>query len=208
MAQQVQSEQMATHHKVNTLSDAPEVTPPPIMDFLNLSKNDQVMNLIKNEGGSEETILYTERLTKINRKGKSQDREFMITEAAIYNMRPGKYKKSKRRVEIQDVGMVTLSKVSIEFAIHVPSQYDYHLCSKNKEKIVEVLQGLYEKKTNKKLLIVKSEQEHLKDIILTKKLAKYEVFSFVICTPCCLLSALYIFCSLKRSGLCPLRNDK
>ena len=98
MAQKAQSEQMATHHKVNTLSDAPEEDPPvvPINDMLNLGKNRMIQDLIISEGGNKETILYTEKLIKINRKGKNQDREFMITEDALYNLRPGKYKKSKR----------------------------------------------------------------------------------------------------------------
>ena len=91
------------------------------MDYLNLSENENIKTLIENEGlGAQETIIYSEKVTKINRKGKKQDRYLMITNKAIYNIKPKKYAKSKRRVAISDVGMLTLSAISPEFAIHIP----------------------------------------------------------------------------------------
>ena len=148
------------------------------MDYLKLSENEAIKKLIENEGlGDKEKIIYTEKITKINRKGKKQDRYLMITNKAIYNLKPKKYNKSKRRVGIPDVSMVTLSAISPEFAVHVTSEYDYHFCSKSKDKICEVLTDLYKKETTgNKLLVVYSELKHLKDIIITKKLAKFEVY--------------------------------
>ena len=148
------------------------------MDYLKLSENESIKKLIENEGvGDKEKIIYSEKITKINRKGKKQDRYLMITNKAIYNLKPKKYNKSKRRVTIRDVSMITLSALSPEFAVHVTSEYDYHLCSKSKDKITEVLTDLYKKETmGNKLLVVYSELKHLKDIIVTKKLAKFEVF--------------------------------
>eukprot|EP01084_Bolivina_argentea_P280516 479736_1 len=145
------------------------------MDLLNLANNDAIQLLIKTEGlGAKERVMFSEKVVKINRKGKKQDRHLMMTNAAIYNLKPKKYQKSKRRVSIRDIGMLTLSAISPEFAIHVPSEYDYHFASKNKDKIAEFLKQLYAEETGGKLLVVYSELRHLKDIILTKKLAKFE----------------------------------
>ena len=148
------------------------------MDYLKLSENESIKKLIENEGiGDKEKIIYSEKITKINRKGKKQDRYLMITNKAVYNLKPKKYNKSKRRVALRDLSMITLSALSPEFAVHVTSEYDYHLCSKSKDKITEVLTDLYKKETmGNKLLVVYSELKHLKDIIVTKKLAKFEVF--------------------------------
>eukprot|EP00483_Globobulimina_turgida_P010683 UN10704 len=145
------------------------------MDKLNLGSEDAIQLLIQTEGlGVKEKVVFSEKIVKINRKGKKQDRYLMMTNCALYNLKPNKYQKSKRRVAIRDVGMLTLSAISPEFAIHVPSEYDYHYQSMHKDKIAELLKVLYAKETNDKLLVVYSELRHLKNIILTKKLAKFE----------------------------------
>mmetsp|Transcript_28619 Transcript_28619/g.45253 ORF Transcript_28619/g.45253 Transcript_28619/m.45253 type:complete len:202 (+) Transcript_28619:41-646(+) len=145
------------------------------LDTLKLANDAAIQKLLETEGlGAKEKIVMSTKITKINRKGKKQDRYLMITQKAVYNLKPKKYQKSKRRVLISDVGMITLSAVSPEFAIHVPNEYDYHFLSKNKDHIANVLKQLYEQQTEEKLLVVYSEMKHLKDLILTKKLAKFE----------------------------------
>eukprot|EP01083_Nonionella_stella_P046851 125467_1 len=145
------------------------------LDNLNLGNNEKIQQLLLNEGiGSDENVVFSQKVCKINRKGKKQDRYLMITQSAIYNIKPKKYTQSKRRVAMGDIGMLTLSAISPEFAIHVPNEYDYHFASKSKDKIADVLAQLYAQETKGKLLIVFSELRHLKDLIVTKKLAKYE----------------------------------
>ncbi|ETO20739.1 hypothetical protein RFI_16479 [Reticulomyxa filosa] len=182
-------------------------------DTLKIAGNSQVLALLKAEGpaeggwrGSEsyeekknilskfekkthgEYLIFSEKLVKINNKGKKQDRVLLITNKAIYNTKPGKYGKSQRRIPITEVGMVTVSTTSPEFVFHVPSQYDYHMASRNKTVIADKLAELYSKlKDGEELLIIQSELKHLKDLVLSKKLAAYAVyvffFFFLLC--CC-----------------------
>eukprot|EP01084_Bolivina_argentea_P221319 374877_1 len=67
-----------------------------------------------------------------------------------------------------------MSSVSPEFAIHVPSEYDCHFISKNKDQIAQLLTQLYLAETQTQLIVVYSDLQNLKDIVLTKKLAKFE----------------------------------
>mmetsp|Transcript_47086 Transcript_47086/g.78155 ORF Transcript_47086/g.78155 Transcript_47086/m.78155 type:complete len:213 (+) Transcript_47086:29-667(+) len=144
------------------------------LDTLRLGQNADVQKLIQTEGSKDESVIASFKVTKINRKGKKQDRFIVFTQKAVYNLQPKKYVKSKRRVEINCIQMVTLSTVSVEFAIHVPSEYDYHLASKNKQQIADALADVYQKVTGKELLVIESEMKHLSDIIMTKTLAKFE----------------------------------
>eukprot|EP01083_Nonionella_stella_P016534 46156_1 len=101
------------------------------MDLLKLRNIDAIKELIKKEGNGIERVMCSCKVTKINRKGRNQDRYLMITNKAIYNLKPKKYKQSQRRVLISKVGMITLSSLSPEFAIHVTDEYDYHFSSKH-----------------------------------------------------------------------------
>lgn len=158
---------------------AQEVQPggvnPKDYDKLNLKDNEDIKAMLAAEGDKNETVVYSEKLVKINRKGKKQDRVLLLTDKAVYNLKPNKYKESLRRVDLKHIGMLTLSQTSPEFAIHVPTEYDYHLASKNKDVIADLLKELFFNDTKSNLLIIESELKHLKDIILTKKLAKFEV---------------------------------
>ena len=145
------------------------------VDKLNLGNDEGILSLLKKEGISGEKVIFSDKLTKINRKGKKQDRVLMITNKALYNLKYNKYAQSQRRIELKNIGMITLSKSGYEFAIHVPSEYDYHFASKNQQIIAQLIVDLYKKDTGAELLVVQSELKHLKDIILTQKLAKYEV---------------------------------
>eukprot|EP01083_Nonionella_stella_P076356 208005_1 len=143
-------------------------------DSLRLGAKQEIAVLLANEGLDTERVIFSENVIKLNAKGRQQRRILMITQSAIYNLKPKKCRKSQRRIRISDIGMVTMSSISPEFAIHVPSEYDYHFISKNKSQIGELLQQLYYKETQSKLIVIHSDLKHLKDIVLTKKLAKFE----------------------------------
>ena len=63
---------------------------------------------------------------KINFIGWSQERMLVITNVGLYNIHK---KKTKRKIDIKDIGgickTVPPSKCSTEFAVLVPSKYDY-----------------------------------------------------------------------------------
>ncbi|ETO34540.1 hypothetical protein RFI_02556 [Reticulomyxa filosa] len=165
-------------------------------DILGIEHSSQLLSLFKKEGEENEYLILSEKLIKINRKGKKQERVLIITNKAIYNTKIGKYNKSQRRIQITDLAMITVSTTSHEFVLHVPSEYDYHLCSSNSAAIVEKLTKLYNKQTNAELLIVKSDLQHLKDVKLL-----YLFISGVICVGqynidifCLLFIVRFLFC--------------
>ena len=57
-----------------------------VKDYLNFANEPDIKKAVKNE-----TILFTDKINKINRYGLTQERNILITDKAIYNLK----KKSK-----------------------------------------------------------------------------------------------------------------
>ena len=53
-----------------------------ILDRLSLQDDKSILKLIK-----KETLLYSDKLIKVNRYGASQERNLLITDKAIYNLK-------------------------------------------------------------------------------------------------------------------------
>ena len=58
-----------------------------------------------------EDVLFSDLFTKINRRDKSQDRAFLVTNLAVYNLKPGNYGSCKRRIPLVSLEAVTMSQV-------------------------------------------------------------------------------------------------
>jgi hypothetical protein len=87
--------------------------------------------------GSED-VLYSNRVDKINRKGKSQTRVLLITDRGLYNLMPDAVT-CKRRIDLKQISSVIVSTTSDQFVIKVPAEYDYHYSSPSKKTIAEIL---------------------------------------------------------------------
>eukprot|EP01083_Nonionella_stella_P147490 465454_1 len=63
-------------------------------DHLNLGQDDKVRKILQKhaDGIYDEIILYSNRVTKINKKSKAQERVLVITDKAIYNFTPAPVK--------------------------------------------------------------------------------------------------------------------
>ncbi|ETO30726.1 hypothetical protein RFI_06394 [Reticulomyxa filosa] len=73
-------------------------------------------------------------LIKINKRSKEQERVLLITDKAVYNLKPKEYHKCQRRIDIDKIVSVSEAKDSDEFTIHVPEEYDYRyktVCAKH-----------------------------------------------------------------------------
>eukprot|EP00483_Globobulimina_turgida_P005323 UN05333 len=79
----------------------------------------------KHNNNKSETIKLYVNILKINKRNKKQQRIFVLTDKAIYNIKP-KNKVIKRRINLLDIAFITLSTTSAEFALNIPSEYDYH----------------------------------------------------------------------------------
>lgn len=82
--------------------------------------------------------MFSDEITKINRKDSPQRRVILITDKAVYNVLPGTFK-CKRRILLDRLEEITVSQVSDEFVVHVPSEYDYRYSSARKQEIVTVI---------------------------------------------------------------------
>lgn len=89
-----------------------------IMDLANFSQSPEIVN--------NERIYFSCQLTKYNDRGMRQEREIVLTEQAIYNI---KKQKVQRRIQFEKLESITVSKMSSEFVFHVSDEHDYRYLS-------------------------------------------------------------------------------
>ncbi len=140
-----------------------------IFDYLKFD-NDKDIKIITQGGksffNSKETIIFTDKIIKINRFNMKQERNFILTSNGIYNM---KSKSLKRRIDLKDVQGVTVSKVNYEFVIHCCDiEYDYYYVSTRVMKIVELISQQYKYIHSKELMLFNLENKPLKEVVTQK----------------------------------------
>ena len=112
---------------------------------------------------SGEKTLFSDYVTKINKKSIEQKRVLVITNIALYNF---KEKKLKRRLEVKKIKGITASKTSDEFVVHGEGQeYDYHYKYKNKRTIIQILAAVYSTNTMSKLSFALVKKENLSEFV-------------------------------------------
>jgi serum/glucocorticoid-regulated kinase 2 len=139
------------------------------MDHLGLGKDVSVAKMIATKSKHKELVMYSGKEQKINRKNVSQTRVLLITDRAIYNLKPSNLSNCKRRILIEEIGEIICAKGSTgEFVLHIPNEYDYRYKSNNRTQIVELLEDLFYKKTGKRLDVTHVLQTSLKDLTRTR----------------------------------------
>lgn len=100
----------------------------------------------------EESLIWSGSAYKINQKGKRQVRNFVMTDVGLYNLgKSGNFlvnmfkKKLKRSMKVAEIKAITYSKISNDFVIHIPEEYDYYLCSPDKDEMIDYLLQAQEK---------------------------------------------------------------
>ena len=132
---------------------------------------------IKNKIGNEK-IFFSGKIEKkkFGFLGKFQGRNLLITNTALYIF---KKTEIKQRKKIEDLKGVTYSRQSNEFVIHFnENNYDYLFKSENRNKIITILQSLYEKLKNEDLLFVAKIEKDLSKYVVTKKERKGNPYLF------------------------------
>ena len=132
-------------------------------DFLNLWK-DRAMkkNIIR-----EEIIQFSDKISKINKYGFKQERNILITDKAIYNL---KKTSLKRRIDFKIIDGITVSKLSDEFVIHCKDiNYDYHFISPRKKTIIEIISKYYIIINQKEIQLFELNIKSLSAYVTTKK---------------------------------------
>jgi len=149
-------------------------------DSLQLANNASCSKMLQKLGENwpeAEKVKLSLSLIKINRKGKEQNRVMLITDKAIYNLMPRDYSKCRRRIRLENVASVTFSKITNEFAIHVPEEYDYRFKaadSQAKQYVRTVLSDVYKSKVKTTLRVQEVDQANLNDVTVTKDVARLQ----------------------------------
>lgn len=72
-----------------------------------------------------ETVLYSASVTKTNKRGKQQDRVWVLTDQAFYNFETGSYSSCKRRIGLQNISQLLVNSLKTQLLVRVPTSYDY-----------------------------------------------------------------------------------
>merc|ERR1719367_2401204 len=149
-------------------------------DTLDLASNQSCAKMLQKLGENwpeAEKVKLSLSLIKINRKGKEQNRVMLITDKAVYNLMPRDVSKCRRRIRLENVASVTFSRVTNEFAIHVPEEYDYRFKAADataKTYVKNVLSGVYKQKVKSSLRVQEVDQANLNEVTVTKDVARLQ----------------------------------
>ena len=116
-----------------------------------------------------EQPLFSDALTKLNRRGKAQQRVLLVSDRALYNFEVGQYKKCKRRIELRRVEGVTVSDDGDDFVVHVKDEYDYHYRTSRRADVLHILARQYKALVGRQLPIAVTHAQHLPSFTLTKQ---------------------------------------
>jgi hypothetical protein len=142
-------------------------------DHLALGEVVAVQKLLQKEGPGE-SIIFSDLVTKINRKDKEQTRILLVTDKGLYNLIPNNYK-LKRRISIASLLALSMSSSSEEFVVHVQDEYDYRYKSAQKQAIASALLRLHSDLSGgKKLTIKLLDAPDLKCMALTRVMARQQ----------------------------------
>ena len=145
------------------------------VDTLNYKNDPEIKAIL-----SHEDIYYSGKILKVRQGffGANQERVILITNKALYNL---KIKEKKRRIEIENIVGVTVSKLSEQFIIHGKNkEYDYLYISPNRYKIIDILETVYEASTQNELLFYIANEKDLAKYVINKsdrkKIEEEEMF--------------------------------
>ena len=131
-------------------------------DFLNLTKNYSVKTNITRD----EEIQFSDKIDKINKYSWKQERNIIITNKAIYNLKKFEL---KRRIDLKTLIGITISKNSEEFVIHCSNiDYDYHYSSQRRNIIIEIISKNYELIVQTEINLYELSDKSLSQYVTTK----------------------------------------
>ena len=132
-------------------------------DFLNYSKD----HYIKTNVTREENIEFSDKILKVNKFGFKQERNIIITNKALYNLKKATL---KRRIDLKAIKGITLSKTTDEFVIHCNDEdYDYQYISPKKKTIVEILAKYFYNINGQELKLFELNVSSLSTFVTSKK---------------------------------------
>ena len=112
-------------------------------------------------------------MTKINRKGKGQNRVLLVTSRHVLNLMPDNYSKVNRCMLVASMHHITTAERGEEFVVHFTDEYDYRFKSPFTLQAVKVLTSAYETLTGQQLQnMVVNDVDALSQQMMTKAAVK------------------------------------
>ena len=133
-----------------------------INDLLEWANDKEILSQINNE-----KLYFSDKITKVNHYGMSQERSIILTDKALYNM---KKRTLRRKILFNDIRGITYSKLTYEFVIHGnDDEYDYEYLSPERDYIVCLIAIFYQNNCFKPLKICEVQEKSLKNYVTGKK---------------------------------------
>jgi hypothetical protein len=143
-----------------------------IYDELEIRKTPKIIKQFQ----TDEKVYFSGKVSKFNRMDWKQERIFVITNMAIYNI---KKHSIQRRIGIKDIAGITKStdKSCFEFVVHHKWEYDYRLVTdqRKRDDIFLILKHCYHNVFHKNIPVYGVAHSHLKEFTTGKDDAKDQI---------------------------------
>jgi len=116
-------------------------TAPPKYDHLKVAQDKRVLRALVQNSAGHDKVMWSLKVTKVNRKGKSQQRALVITNRHVLNLDSSL--KCKRCIGINMLHHISVCADTQEFALHVSEEYDYRFKTQLYKQAIDVLQEAY-----------------------------------------------------------------
>eukprot|EP01084_Bolivina_argentea_P158552 276170_1 len=107
---------------------------------------DVLSNYNNGQAQAESVKLYANVL-KLNKRNKKQERLFILTNCAIYYLKP-KGNSIRQRIALCDIAAITQSSKSAEFSLFIPSQHDYRFDARGQAFRTKLISAISEQIVN------------------------------------------------------------
>eukprot|EP01084_Bolivina_argentea_P098896 177782_1 len=131
-------------------------------DTLKLTSNADCIKMLSKMADNfpeEEQIILSNKIIKINKRGKEQQRVILVTDKAIYIMKPLDLRKCRRRIALGKIASITVLTTSDEFTIHIFDEHNHRFKCKNNIDIISIIAHLHQNKNGKTFPIQETDQE-------------------------------------------------
>jgi myosin I len=124
-------------------------------DYIHYDNNFKLQSAIT----SGESMIFADQIIKLNRRGRPERRDLVITDKALYLLmrkkRAGElFYQVTRRANLADVRSISVSELADNYiAIYVPSEYDFFFENQRKSEIVALLLTYYQQLTGQQLQV-------------------------------------------------------
>lgn len=146
------------------------------LDMLNFREDKSVIKSLDPKGKSLtklESILLSCAVFKFNDHKKKQERNIMVTLKGVYNMKGDsklwEYSAIRRKIDIEKIKAITVSRIGTEFVLHVPDEYDYRYASEKRDKIIYCILKASGLITKEKMPIYTKDELSLVNVVNTKE---------------------------------------